>query len=211
MVRTDRVQATSLSCCPRSKILTGIFRNNRNVRLARAQRVTGIARRNYRSELLIRGFITLRGMASRYRRRAQVRESADVRTFASYLWPEGRESRRDGFAGDCPPATQSQPCSHSGIVRGSPPFFSLYLRALSTVAGGEPGGQTRPGQDDAPGVRVIVSRAGFPGPGCALVRASRNTAPVESGRQIGLRRGPMLSPSPSVVVPARIGHAGYPA
>ena len=65
-------------------------------------------------------------------------------------------------------ATQSLQCSHYGIARGSPPFFSLYLRVLSTVAGGEPGGQTRPGPGDVPGVRVIVSRAGFPGPGCVI-------------------------------------------
>ena len=116
-----------------------------------------------------------------------------------------------GSLAPAPSATQPGQCSHSGIARGSPAFFSLYLRALSTVAGGEPGGQTRPEPGDVPGVRVIVSQAGFPGPGCTLARASRDTAPAEGGRPIGLRRGPMLSPSPSVVVRARVGHPGYPA
>ena len=122
-------------------------------------------------------------------------------------WAHRRET---GSLGTAPTATQSLQCSHSGTTRGFPPFSRCFL-GNCTALGRAAEEVRRVRGEVAADVRVIVSRARFPGPGCAVASASRDTAPAEGGRQIGLQRGPMLSPSPAVVVRARVGHPGYPA
>ena len=70
---------------------------------------------------------------------------------------------RDGFARDCP-HTQSCRCSHFGIARGGSPISSLDSGDFSGHGRGAEEERYVRGEVEA-GVRGIVSRAGFRGPG----------------------------------------------
>ena len=78
-----------------------------------------------------------------------------------------RNRRETGSLGTAPSATQSRRCSNSGIVQGQPWVFRGF-QAIS--AGAERGAEKgrRGWGEVAAGVLVIVSRAGFRGPGWAL-------------------------------------------
>ena len=114
---------------------------------------------------------------------------------------------RDGFARDCP---HRHPVRLMIALRdrsGAAPSFFCGCRAISTGAG------AAPRRRDTSGARWrryagdrLASR--FPWSGWG----ARESLPghPSHGRRIGPRHGPMLSPSPSVVAPARVASRGHP-
>ena len=114
---------------------------------------------------------------------------------------------RDGFARDCP---HRHPVPLMLALRdrsGAAPSFFCECRAISTVAG------AAPRRRDTSGARWrryagdrLASR--FPWSGWG----ARESLPghPSHGRRIGPRHGPILSPSPSVVAPARVASRGHP-
>ena len=119
----------------------------------------------------------------------------------------GGKSRRDGFARDCP---HRHPVRLMLALRdrsGAAPSFFCGCRAISTVAGAAP---RRRDTSGARWRRYAGDRlAGrFPWSGWG----ARESLPghPSHGRRIGPRHGPMLSPSPSVVAPARVASRGHP-
>ncbi len=76
----------------------------------------------------------------------------------------GENRGETGSLETAPTATQSLQCSHSGIARGLPPISSLDSGDFSGHGRGA-GEVSRAGGEVAVGVRVIVSRARFGGPG----------------------------------------------
>ena len=114
---------------------------------------------------------------------------------------------RDGFARDCP---HRHPVPLMLALRdrsGAAPSFFCGCRAISTVAG------AAPRRRDTSGARWrryagdrLASR--FPWSGWG----ARESLPghPSHGRRIGPRHGPILSPSPSVVAPARVASRGHP-
>ena len=119
----------------------------------------------------------------------------------------GRESRRDGFARDCPHRHPVLPMLALRDRSRAAPSFFCGCRAISTVAGAAP---RRRGTSGARWRRYAGERlAGrFPWSGWGA-RESLPRHPSH-GRRIGPRHGPILSPSPSVVAPARVASRGHP-
>ncbi len=114
---------------------------------------------------------------------------------------------RDGFARDCP---HRHPVRLMLALRdrsGAAPSFFCGCRAISTVAGAAP---RRRNTSGARWRRSAGDRlAGrFPWSGWG----ARESLPghPSHGRRIGPRHGPILSPSPSVVAPARVASRGHP-
>ena len=105
-----------------------------------------------------------------------------------------------------PPPPSPADARTPGSLGGGPEFFCGY-RAISTVAG------AAPRRRDTSGARWrryagdrLASR--FPWSGWG----ARESLPghPSHGRRIGPRHGPILSPSPSVVAPARVASRGHP-
>ena len=119
----------------------------------------------------------------------------------------GGTSRRDGFAGDCPHRHPVRPMLALRNRSGAAPSFFCECRAISTVAGAAP---RRRDTSGARWRRYAGDRlAGrFPWSGWG----ARESLPghPSHGRRIGPRHGPILSPSPSVVAPARVASRGHP-
>ena len=92
--------------------------------------------------------------------------SASLRSLSTYVYCLSRRSARRSDKGgwSAPTATPSSRCSHFGIARGLPPISSLDSGDVSGHGRGT-GEVSRAGGEVAAGVRVIVSRARFGGPG----------------------------------------------
>ena len=110
---------------------------------------------------------------------------------------------RDGFARDCP---HRHPVRLMLALRDRsrlfPDFLVGFRRFQRSRAWrrGRGGGR---GPRDRLASRVLWS-------GWCVGKSLPGPLPQKTERRIGLRRGPMLSSSPSVVVPARVEHPGYP-
>ena len=114
---------------------------------------------------------------------------------------------RDGFARDCPHRHPVLPMLALRDRSRAAPSFFCGCRAISTVAGAAP---RRRDTSGARWRRYAGDRlAGrFPWSGWG----ARESLPghPSHGRRIGPRHGPILSPSPSVVAPARVASRGHP-
>ena len=114
---------------------------------------------------------------------------------------------RDGFARDCPLRHPVRLMLALRDRSGAAPSFFCGCRAISTVVGAAP---RRRDTSGARWRRYAGDRlAGrFPWSGWG----ARESLPghPSHGRRIGPRHGPILSPSPSVVAPARVASRGHP-
>ena len=113
---------------------------------------------------------------------------------------------RDGFARDCPHRHPVLPMLALRDRSGAAPSFFCGCRAISTVAGAAP---RRRDTSGARWRRYAGDRLASPFPWSGWGARESLPGHPSHGRRIGPRHGPILSPSPSVVAPARVASRGH--